>query len=171
MSILDVFKTNRQKLAEQQQQINNLQAKIKGGEVEVDALADEKHDLKDKITAKEGEIHKLGKQIDKIQSQKKIEIEEREHQKVMHEQKLEHQVKIKIEALEIMHDKKVVELDRQKNEEVAEIRDEYRDKIEKNLEDRITDLKTQTDKVMEFIPKVESMVSISQGNQPAASKD
>lgn len=167
----DFLKTNRVKIAEQQVLISEQSEKLAKQIAKTQEAEDNLEGLVEQSLEKENTIFSLGKQIDKIQSKKKIEIDEMKADRKLHDQELKHLVKIKTESLEIVHDKKVVELMREKNEEVAKIRDEYRDKIEKNLEGRIDELKEQTDKVMQFIPKVESMVSITQGNQPAPDKD
>lgn len=171
MSILSIFKTNRKKIAEQETKIIEQREKLDEAQSDRHGMEAKLKSLKQEVTTKEDKIHDLGKEIDRIESKKTIQIDKMKSDRKIHDEQMEHLVKIKTESLVIEHDKKVVDLQREKNEEVAEIRDEYRDKIEKNLEDRIVDLKDQTTKVMEFIPKVESMVSISQGNQLAASKD
>lgn len=168
MYILNIFKTNKRKIAEQQALIIE-QAKKLQDLSEDNADGQRKLDeLKQKHLDQEDKIHDLGKQIDKIESKKKIKISEMEADRKMHDEKMKHLVKIKIESLEIEHDKKVVSLERSEANAIAAVKDEYRDKSEEGLEKRNEELKGMYSEVLERLPNLNASMHL--GGQKDADK-
>lgn len=170
MYILDIFKTNQRKLAEQNTLIAEQAKKLQG-------LADDNSEgerklaeLKQKHIAQEDKIHDLGKQIDKIESKKNIKIAEMDADRKMHDEKMEHLVKIKIESLEIEHDKKVVALERSEATAIAKVKDEYRDKSEERLEKRNEELKGMYSEVLERLPNLNASMHLG-GKKDADKSD
>lgn len=168
MSIFSIFKTNRKKIAEQEAMIIEQRKKLDEAQTERHGMEAKVKSLKQVATAKEDKIHELGKQIDRIESKKKIKIDEMNADRKMHDEKMEHLVKIKIESLEIEHDKKVVSLERSEATAIADVKDEYRDKSEERLEKRNEELKDMYSEVLERLPNLNASMHL--GGQKDADK-
>lgn len=89
------------------------------------------------------EKFELEKDIDRLKCKKKIE-----------EEDIKHMVKIKEQKLEIDYEKKVIAFERSKALEVAKVKDDYRDKIEKNLHERGTELRKMYNEILQRLPNI-----------------
>lgn len=74
--------------------------------------------------------------------------------KKMEDEDIRHLVKIKEEKLNIEHQKRELERDRQKEAEIAKVKDEYRDKMERELQKQIDRMKDMYGEILQRLPNV-----------------
>mgnify|MGYP003133356900 CR=1 FL=1 len=113
------------------------EGKIRG---EVVNLRREKRQLEDDL-AKLKHNHHLD--LEKIESKKKIADED-----------IKHMVKMKEEKLQVEYEKNSLKNERSKDIEVAEIRDDYRIKIEQRLETEVKNMKEMYGEILKRLPNV-----------------
>jgi chromosome segregation ATPase len=107
-------------------------------------------DLEEKIEKLETERTELKREVNDLKSKRKIEEEE-----------LKHLVKIKDEKREIEFQKKEMELESAMNKEVAKVKDNYRDKLEKNLIEQKDDIKGMYSEILERLPDVNARLKVT----------
>jgi len=90
------------------------------------------------------QLSKLRLDLKDLKLQKKIEIED-----------IQHMIRLKEERLDLAHEKKDLELQRKKDEEVFEIKNEYRDKVEKGLENSRVEMREMYTEVLARLPDVQ----------------
>jgi len=90
--------------------------------------------------------------LSKERLQLKEELEDIKLKKKMEEEDIKHMVKINNERKEIELEKERVKLEREKALEVAQVKDEYRDKTEKQLENQLTNLKGMYGEILQRLP-------------------
>ena len=100
-------------------------------------------ELNGKIKSLLDDRFELKQQVEDLKLKKKIE-----------EEDIKHMVKIKEESLEIEHRKRNLELEREKDQEVAKVKDQYRDKMEAHLERQIGDIKEMYGEILKRLPEV-----------------
>lgn len=84
----------------------------------------------------------------------KEEVADLKLKKKIEEEDIKHMVKMKEEKLAIEHQKKMLELEKKTQDEIHKAQNEYRDKIEKNLEKQLSDMKAMHDAILERLPNV-----------------
>lgn len=84
----------------------------------------------------------------------KDELADVKHQKKIEEEDIKHMVKLKEERLEIKAEKQKLEMEREKDTEIAKVKDEYRDKMEKQLSEETKNIKSMYGEVLERLPNV-----------------
>ena len=89
------------------------------------------------------EIRVLKEQVADLKLQRKIEDED-----------IKHMVKIKESELDIMHQKKGLELQRKSDEEISRVKDNYRDKLESFLKGQVKDVKEMYGQILKRLPDV-----------------
>ncbi len=77
-----------------------------------------------------------------------------EHDHKLADEDIKHMVKIKEEQLALEHDKKVLELERAKQEDVATVKDNYRDKMEKHLVTQADNVRGMYDEILKRLPDI-----------------
>lgn len=82
------------------------------------------------------------------------EVENLKLKRKIGDEDIKHMVKIKEESLEIEHQKRNLKLEREKDKEVAVVKDEYRDKMEAHLERQIGDIKDMYGEILKRLPEV-----------------
>lgn len=100
----------------------------------VDSLEREKDSL-------EAEVKRLKEEIQKLKVKRKIEDED-----------IKHMIKMKEERKDLEYERKVAEIEASKAEEIAAIKDEYRDKIEQQLETQKDDMKEMYGEILKRLP-------------------
>lgn len=106
-----------------------MRKKIEGLETDRDKLVDRNAELSQQIRVKAHE-HKLA------------------------DEDIKHMVKMREEALELEFEKKALELQRKRDKEVADVKDDYRDKMEKQLGQERDNIKSMYESILERLPKV-----------------
>jgi len=107
-------------------------------------------ELEDKREALELKNDKLETERDTL----KEDVADLKLKKKIEDEDIKHMVKMKEEALEIKFQKKEMELEKAKNNEVAKVKDDYRDKMESQLEKRGTEIKGMYSEILERLPNV-----------------
>ena len=105
------------------------QAKLKTLEAKIESLTDDKERL-------EADLRRI------------------KHEHKMEEEDTKHLVKMRQEKVDIEFQRKKTELAGEHQEDLARVRDEYRDKLEKRLEEEIKNIRGMYDAILERLPNV-----------------
>jgi len=103
----------------------------------------EENGLKDRIKKLEDERIELKREVEDLKIQKKIS-----------EEDIKHMVKMKEERLALDYEKKVAEVERAKEKDVAAEKDKYRDKVEASLETQRLELRGMYGEILERLPNI-----------------
>lgn len=104
---------------------------------------------KDKVSL-EGKIDQLHEDVRKA----KEELSETKHQRKMEDEDIKHMVKMSKEKGEIELKKKVMDCEQEKQEAIATVKDEYRDKMEERLQTEVDNIKEMYGQILERLPNV-----------------
>lgn len=126
--LFSIFRANRT-IEDLREEIQRLKASDS-----VDSLEREKDSL-------EAEVKRLKEEIQKLEVKRKIEDED-----------IKHMIKMKEERKDLEYERKVAEIEASKAEEIAAIKDEYRDKIEQQLETQKDDMKEMYGEILKRLP-------------------
>ncbi len=110
-----------------------------------------------KVTKLEGEVEELKEKKEGLEKDKKQlteEVERLKLKKKLEDEDIKHMVKINEERLNIEHEKKVIESEKIADERVAQVKDDYRDKVEANLEVQVTNMKEMYGEILKRLPDV-----------------
>ena len=77
-----------------------------------------------------------------------------EHDYKLADEDIKHMVKIRQEQLEIEHEKKEVKREREYQIQIADIKDDYRDKLENHLADQVATVSRMYDKILKRLPYI-----------------
>lgn len=97
--------------------------------------------LKDEIRSLEKDKTSLKKELEELKLKKKIE-----------EEDIKHMVRINNERKDIELEKEKIELERKSANEVAVVKDQYRDKTEKQLEKQLSDMRGMYGEILARLP-------------------
>lgn len=123
----------------------------------MDFMFGRKARLEKRVEALEKEVEGLRTERDELDDKNftlRSELKDLRQQKKVEEEDLKHMVKIKEEKLSIEHEKRGIQLERAKDTEVAKVKDDYRNKIEKGLEERNKEIRTMYTEILERLPNV-----------------
>jgi len=84
----------------------------------------------------------------------KEELVEVKHQKKIEEEDIKHMVKMKEERTAVENEKKLLEMEREKDKAIAEAKDEFRDKLEGFLQTQVKDTKDMYSEILKRLPDV-----------------
>lgn len=76
------------------------------------------------------------------------------HEKKIAEEDIKHMVRIREEKLELDFQKKNLERDSKQQDAIAEVKDTYRDKMEKRLQTEVTNIKEMYGEILKRLPTV-----------------
>tara|TARA_R110000803_G_scaffold210685_3_gene283218 strand:+ start:8136 stop:8522 length:387 start_codon:yes stop_codon:yes gene_type:complete len=113
---------------------------------ERDELREEVTELKRELPERDQlreEVRKLKDDIAGLKSKKKIE-----------EEDIKHMVRLKEERMEVANEKKSLEMEREKDKAIAEVKDNYRDKLEGRLEKEVGNMKEMYGQILERLPNI-----------------
>lgn len=99
----------------------------------------------------------LVKQKDNLQDQcsaLKVEVRELKLAKKIEIEDIQHMIKIKEEKLDIAYEKKALKLEQDFDKRVATVKNEYRDKVEENLEKSRIEMRGMYSEVLLRLPDV-----------------
>lgn len=102
----------------------------------VDELTDEISDLKEKKIKLEDEVRQL----------------KLEHK--IAEEDIKHMIAMKEERLDLEHEKKIVALQKDMDKQIMDIKEKYRDKVEKQLEKESGNMKEMYGQILARLPNV-----------------
>lgn len=103
----------------------------------------------------ETEIESLKKTINGLKDDKKElqeSVENLKLKKKMETEDIKHMVRMKMERAEVLNEKKVLEFEREKDKAIADVKDKYRDKLEKGLTKQLDDMRGMYDSVLKRLP-------------------
>jgi predicted metal-dependent hydrolase len=84
----------------------------------------------------------------------KDEIAGLKNEKKITEEDIKHMVRLKEERMEVANEKKNLERDREKENAIAEVKDNYRDKMEARLQKEVESIKEMYAQILQRLPKV-----------------
>lgn len=93
---------------------------------------------------------RLLKEVEKLT----LQVSELKHEYKLADEDVRHMVRIKEEQLAVEQEKKVVELERKTQEEIANAKDQYRDKLEMHLNEQIKNIRGMYDEILKRLPDV-----------------
>ena len=76
------------------------------------------------------------------------------HEKKLTEEDIKHMVRIDKERMEVENEKKQLERDRAQEKAIAEVKDQYRDKMERRLQTEVDNIKEMYTQILQRLPKV-----------------
>ncbi len=106
--------------------------------------------VKLQITTLESERDTLNDNLVSVRN----ELSELKQKRKMEDEDIRHMVKIKEGKLDLEHQKKQVELERQQQTAIATVKDDYRDKLESTLQSQIKDVKGMYSEILKRLPNV-----------------
>lgn len=128
--------------------MTTLMQRILGREPEVvEEPVDEKGKLRD-------EIRDLKEEIKVLKLEHKIQEEDTKHMVKLKEERLKDEYNRKEHRLEVDYEKKELELRRECDQEIAEVKDNYREKMEIALKEQMDGVKEMYGQIVEQLPDV-----------------
>ena len=107
------------------------------------AISDKVENLRESRDRLQGQVHDLRVDKRQLELDNKIKIED-----------IQHMTRIKEEKLDIKFDKRVIKIEREKDSEVLEIKNEYRDRVIKLLEEGKKDLASMYTQILDRLPDI-----------------
>lgn len=114
-------------------------------------------DTKKKLAKVEQEKKALESEVETLREdvrKAKEDLSETKHKKKMEDEDIKHMVKMSKEAGEIDLKKKVMDCEKEKDKTIAEVKDEYRDKMELRLQTEVDNIKEMYGQILERLPNV-----------------
>ena len=118
------------------------------------------------------EIAALKTEIDGLGDEKraiKEELEDLKLEKKISEEDIKHMVKLSEERQEVENERYQMKCEREKEEAIAKVKDEYRDKLEGFLKNQVKDTKQMYEAILKRIPDVNVALSGDVGKHPSSS--
>jgi len=103
---------------------------------------------------KESELEAKVESLKKDRTRLKEEVEDLRLKKKIEDEDIKHMVKIKEERLALKFTKKEMETEREKQEAIATVKDQYRDKVEDSLKGQKDDIKAMYGQILERLPDI-----------------
>ena len=103
------------------------------------------------------QIEKLERERDSLNDdlmRVRNQLSELKQKRKMEDEDIRHLVKIKESKLDIEHQKRQIELEREQQKAIAKIKDEYRDKLEKELQKQIERMQEMYAEILGRLPNV-----------------
>ena len=98
----------------------------------------------------EGKIKSLKRDRTRL----KEEVEDLKLEKKISDEDIKHMVKMKEEKLSLDFKKKEMDIEQEKQVAIAEVKDQYRDKVEKTLETQKNDIKEMYQQILGRLPDI-----------------
>lgn len=99
--------------------------------------------------------------LEKDKRELKEQLEDLKLKKKMEEEDIKHMVKINNERKDIELEKEKIKLSREKDDAIATVKDEYRDKTEQQLEKQVGNMREMYGEILERLPNYNVKVSES----------
>lgn len=103
-----------------------------------------------------GKRHELEKTINDLE----MEIDRLQARKETEEQELKHMIRMKEEKMELESQKFKIRCEQQKEEAIAAVKNEYRDKLEERLIKETENIRSMYTEILERLPNVNARLSI-----------
>ena len=108
---------------------------------------------------KADDLKRIIEKLEEERSALKSEVEDLKSKKKIEEEQIKHLVKIKDEKRELEYKRKEMDLESKKNDEIAKVKDKYRDKMEENLISQKDDIKSMYSEILTRLPNVNAKIS------------
>lgn len=82
------------------------------------------------------------------------DLETLKHKKKIEEEDIKHMVRLKEERQEVEFQKRVLEIEAEKAQEIAAVKDDYRNKLEVRLQTEVDNIKEMYGQILERLPDV-----------------
>ena len=105
----------------------------------------------------------LIKQLEREKRQLKEDLAELKLKKKLEEEDIKHMVKINNERKDIELEKEKIKLTQKSNDEIAKVKDRYRDKTEAQLEKQLVNMKGMYGEILERLPNYNIKHNIKEG--------
>ena len=115
---------------------------------EVKLLKGERDTSTKEATAARQELRKVKEELVEVKHQKKVE-----------EEDIKHMVKMKEERTAVENEKKLLEMEREKDRVIAEAKDAFRDKLEVFLTTQVKDTKEMYTEILGRLPDVSMRIT------------
>lgn len=102
-------------------------------------------------------IEELEKEVERKEAERrrlKDDIADLKHNKKLEDENIWHLVRITREKQEVEFDRKVMAKESEKQNAIAEVKDEYRNKVEQQLLGQKNDIKEMYSEIMGLVPKI-----------------
>lgn len=100
------------------------------------------------------ELKSTNKSLEKEKKTLKEEVADLKLKKKIEDEDIKHLVKLKQEQQEVEFAKRTVQMDGEKAEAIAEVKDKYRDKMEEQLKAETDNIKTMYGEILKRLPNV-----------------
>jgi|GEM_PF-6120827 hypothetical protein len=117
-------------------------------------LLNAKRDSVKQLLDLEKEIRGLKDTIAAAKTQHIEENKRLKHDRKIADEDIKHMVKMKEERLGLDHKKKALDCDREKDKEIAKVKDSYRDKMEKRLQNEVDQTKAMYSEILQRLPNI-----------------
>ena len=84
----------------------------------------------------------------------KDEVATLKHDRKIADEDIKHMVRIEKERMEVENERKQLERDREKEKAIADVKDEYRDKMEERLQTEVENIKSMYSEILKRLPTV-----------------
>jgi len=118
-----------------------------------------------KKSVETGRFEELERKIENLTNERrtlKEEVEDLKIKKKIETEDIKHMVKMKEEKNDLEFQKKVMEKEQEKQAAIATVKDEYRNKLEKNLIAQKDDIKEMYSQILKRLPDVNARLTIKQ---------
>jgi len=109
-----------------------------------------KSDTDDDNAELRAERNKLKREVETLEKK----VRGLEHESKLADEDIKHMVRVREEQLALDYDRKVVELERKTQDEIAKAKDTYRDKLEVRLQAEVDNIKEMYGEILGRLPKV-----------------
>ena len=137
-----------------QNKYNTMKTRIDNLEGQVEILTNDKVEERDKKLKEIGNLDDKIIRLDKDKRNLANDIDDLKAKKSRSEEEIKHKVKLVLEKHDITLEKEKQLLEKEKNDGIARVKDEYRDKIEKQLDKRGTEMKDMYTDVLDKLTTV-----------------
>ena len=116
---------------------------------DAESIKDRNKELETECDTLRGDRRELKDEVEQLKLKKKIE-----------EEDIKHMVKMKEERLDLEHQKHLQKSEMDKQKEIGEIKDKYRDKTEAQLEKQLTSMKEMYGEILERLPNINAKLKL-----------
>ena len=106
-------------------------------------LREELDDPQRETKLHKAQVLKLQEELAQLRSQKKIE-----------QQEIEHLVRLKQEKNEVEFEKRLARITKEKDQAIAKVKDDYRDKLEQRLAQEVESIKEMYGQILQRLPDI-----------------
>jgi phosphoglycolate phosphatase-like HAD superfamily hydrolase len=102
-------------------------------------------------------IEELEREVERKEAEKRVlkdDIADLKHKKKLEDEDIKHLVRLTKEKQEVEFERRVMTAEKEKDAAIAKVKDEYRDKVERQLSEQKNDIKGMYSEIMDLVPKI-----------------